>query len=72
MKLNYSYQELISLPTLPESLTELDCYNNQLTNLPTLPSSLTQLYCSDNQLTNLDVSKNVKLKVKALKELIIN
>ncbi|MBK8847989.1 MAG: leucine-rich repeat domain-containing protein [Bacteroidetes bacterium] len=53
-----SYNQLTSLPNLPNSLTYLDCFFNQLTSLPTLPSSLTYLYCSHNQLTNLPTLPN--------------
>ena len=38
---------------IPESITTLICYNNQLTYLPPLPSGLTKLYCYTNQLTVL-------------------
>jgi Leucine-rich repeat (LRR) protein len=41
------------LPTLPQNLEYLNCYNNQLTYLPTLPQNLKKLDCVDNQLTSL-------------------
>jgi hypothetical protein len=41
------------LPKLPENLTDLWCYNNQLTSLPELPESLEYLHCYNNQLTYL-------------------
>ena len=44
---------MTSLPDLPSSLLELDCWANQLTSLPDLPSSLLELDCWDNQLTSL-------------------
>ena len=53
--LNLSNLGLTSLQnfTLPSTLRELHCYNNQLTSLPTLPSTLRTLYCYINQLTSL-------------------
>ncbi len=44
---------MISLPTLPAQLRDLQCNNNQLLSLPSLPQSLTVLDCSYNQLQNL-------------------
>jgi hypothetical protein len=41
------------LPTLPSTLTDLQCDNNELTSLPALPSALTRLGCYDNQLISL-------------------
>ena len=38
---------------IPEGITHLYCYNNELTSLPKLPESLTHLYCGDNILTEL-------------------
>ena len=44
------------------TLTELDCYNNQLTALDLSKcTKLTSLYCSYNQLTDLDLSKCTEL-----------
>jgi len=51
--LDCAYNQLTSLPALPNSLTHLYCYNNQLTSLPTLPNSITHLYCYNNPLTSL-------------------
>ena len=48
-----SYLGLTELLDLPDSLTRLDCNNNQLTELPDLPDSLTHLDCENNQLTEL-------------------
>jgi len=45
--------KLTSLPTLPQNLQELYCYDNELTLLPTLPQNLEILNCSNNQLTLL-------------------
>lgn len=44
---------LISLPTLPNSLTYLSCHHNSLTSLPALPNSITFLDCKFNSLTSL-------------------
>ena len=51
--LDCSYNQLTTLPELPDNLEDLRCYNNQLTTLPELPASLQTLYCNDNQLTTL-------------------
>ncbi len=48
-----TFNQLTSLPNLPNSILYLDCSDNSLTSLPTLPSSLIELNCSNNQLTNL-------------------
>jgi len=49
-----SYNKLTKLPTLPDSLQELDCRYNKLTALPpTLPDSLQTLVCSSNKLSDL-------------------
>lgn len=51
--INVSNMGLTSLPTLPSTLTKLNCSGNQLTSLPVLPSTLTQLDCSFNEITSL-------------------
>jgi Leucine-rich repeat (LRR) protein len=43
---------LATLPTLPSSLKELSCFDNQLTSL-NLPSGLRDLYCYDNPIGSL-------------------
>jgi Leucine-rich repeat (LRR) protein len=45
-----SNNRLVSLPPLPETLTELYCDNNCLTSLPQLNKSLEILYCVCNKL----------------------
>ncbi|MCR4437305.1 MAG: immunoglobulin domain-containing protein, partial [Eubacteriales bacterium] len=52
-ELDCSYNQLTSLPALPDSLISLYCYNNQLTGLPSLPGGLQTLNCNYNQLTQL-------------------
>jgi len=47
------YNQLTSLPVLPNSLEDLDCSENQISSLPALPNSLKYLRCTDNQLTSL-------------------
>ena len=47
------YNNLTSLPTLPNTLVFLDCGGNHLTALPALPNSLTYLQCNINNLTSL-------------------
>ncbi len=44
---------LVTLPVLPDSLTDLDCGYNQISSLPTLPDQLIYLECQDNVLTSL-------------------
>ena len=53
LKLECRYNDLESLPTLPQSLVVLKCNNNHLTALPDLPPNLEILMCGDNQLTTL-------------------
>lgn len=45
--------QLVSLPTLPDSLLYLDCSENVLTSLPALPNSLCTLICDYNELLTL-------------------
>jgi uncharacterized repeat protein (TIGR01451 family) len=52
-ELHCSYNNLTSLPVLPNSLLHLYCGNNQLTSLPALPSSLIYLDCNTNLLSSL-------------------
>jgi Leucine-rich repeat (LRR) protein len=55
-KVDYIYcgfNQLTSLPELPNSLQYLYCYNNQLIELPPLPNSIQSLNCLNNQLTSL-------------------
>ena len=51
--LRCSYNQLTSLPNLPNSLQVLNCAYNQLTLLPNLPTTLHYICCSFNQLTLL-------------------
>lgn len=51
--LRLSMNTLISLPDLPEGLTELHVQNNRLTHLPRLPATLITLRCEYNFLTSL-------------------
>ena len=44
---------MTALPTLPDSLEWIYCYENKLKTLPKLPTSLIYLDCSGNQLTSL-------------------
>ena len=52
-ELDYSINQLTSLPPLNEKLEELDCFHNQLTSLPPLNEKLEELDCFHNQLTSL-------------------
>jgi len=48
-----SFCNLSSLPELPNSLQELNCYHNELTVLPQLPNGLQKINCGYNKLTVL-------------------
>jgi Leucine-rich repeat (LRR) protein len=50
---NCNYNQLTSLPLLPDSLELLDCKYNQLTSLPSLPRDLQYLDCKFNKLKSL-------------------
>ena len=52
------YNQLITLPNLPNTLIRLECSNNQITVLPLLPDTLKILYCSHNQLKKLPLLPN--------------
>ncbi len=56
--LHCGYNQLSSLPALPNSLQVLGCDSNQLSSLPALPNSLTTIYCSMNQLSSLPALPN--------------
>jgi len=51
--LNCAYNNLTSLPALPNSLQVLGCGTNPLPSLPALPNTLKQLNCSGCSLTVL-------------------
>ena len=51
--LNCDSNQLSTLPSLPEQLTDFWCKHNVITALPELPESLSLLWCSDNQLSVL-------------------
>ena len=56
------YNNLTSLPNLPENLKELHCFFNNLTSLPNLPENLKKLHCHYNNLTSLPVlPKNLEI-----------
>ena len=62
--LDVSYKGISSLAGIEyfTTLTELNCYHNQLTELDVSKNAaLTELNCVYNQLTELDVSKNTAL-----------
>ena len=52
-ELYVNFNQLTSLPELPDTLTNLYCSCNYLTALPRLPDTLTYLGCAMNQLTSL-------------------
>jgi Leucine-rich repeat (LRR) protein len=57
-ELHCEFNELTSLPDLPENLVVLNCTKNKLTSLPELPNKLERLYCHCNKLRNIpDLSK---------------
>ena len=51
--LNVNFGQISNIPSLPNSLIELDISENLITSLPILPSGLSILKCYLNQLTNL-------------------
>ena len=52
-EMDCSYEGITSIEYIPEGITHLYCYNNQLTQLPKLPNSLKRLDCRNNKLTDL-------------------
>jgi hypothetical protein len=50
-----TFNPLLTLPSLPNSLQSLRCNGNKLIELPSLPSSLKYLHCSNNYLTELPI-----------------
>jgi len=50
---------LVSLPSLPNTLQELDCSCNQLVKLPQLPNSLKILVCYHNKLVSIPLLPNL-------------
>ena len=48
-----SNKRITHIEYIPDGITHLYFYYNQLTELPKLPESLTHLYCFNNQLTEL-------------------
>ena len=60
--LNCSSNSLTSLPSLPSSLTTLDCHSNQLISQLNVYncSSLTTLNCSSNQLISLNLPSSLQ------------
>jgi len=51
--LDCSWNQLPTLPPLPDTLQELNCSYDRFITLPKLPPSLQALYLSDNRLTTL-------------------
>ena len=64
--LDFTLNQLSSLPSLPNSLKYLFCEQNQLTSLPNLPDSLATLYCFNNQLTGLPSLPNSLTKLNCM------
>ena len=56
--LNCSFNQLTSLPNLPNNLQQLNCGYNNINNLSALPSSLQVLNCNNNGLTSLPALPN--------------
>jgi Leucine-rich repeat (LRR) protein len=48
-----SNKRITHIEYIPDGITHLYFYYNQLTELPKLPESLTNLYCNNNKLTEL-------------------
>jgi Leucine-rich repeat (LRR) protein len=53
VELRCNYNDLLSLPVLPENLQILECRAIKLNFLPTLPENLSTLDCSCNYIKNL-------------------
>ena len=53
IRFDCSYNYLIELPPLNNTLILLFCHHNRLTSLPPLNKTLTDLYCHHNRLTSL-------------------
>ena len=51
--LECKFNDISSLPVLPNSLKILDCSFNDLVSLPDLPNGLIELICSSNDITSL-------------------
>jgi len=56
--LTCTFNNVTTLPSLPNTVTTLYCHSNQLTSLPVLPNSLIYLNCIGNQLPSLPVLPN--------------
>jgi uncharacterized repeat protein (TIGR01451 family) len=56
--LNCSFNQLTSLPNLPNNLQQLNCGYNNINSLSALQSSLQVLYCNNNGLTSLPALPN--------------
>lgn len=52
-QLDFRFNQVSNIPTLPNTLLALICFSNNLNSLPILPNSLTVLDCGGNQLSNL-------------------
>ena len=50
-KLLFYNKGVTKIDYIPEGITDIECWSNQLTKLPKLPNSLIFLDCSDNKLT---------------------
>ena len=66
-KLDCSYNQLTSLPKLPDTLIELYCFYNQLVSLPELPDTLEKLNCVHNNLHKGSESPLISFAVGGMK-----
>ena len=64
--LNCSFNNLINLPILPNSLKKICCSYNNLVNLPILPNCLELLYCQFNKLIHLPILSNCLITLTCL------
>lgn len=53
-----SFNNLIEIISIPNTVITLTCWGNSLTKLPTLPQSLISLYCQRNKLKSLPTLPN--------------
>ncbi len=71
--LDCSYNNsLTTLPTLPNSITYINCQHDSLTSITNLPTSLYNLYCPENFLTTLPTLPNSLSIVNCQLNLLVN
>ena len=61
--LDCSWNNIMHLSNLPQTLENLFCWYNNITQINNLPPTLVKLYCSHNHITQLD---NLPISLKIL------